>query len=125
MVDGAEPAGGVSRGRAANQNSRSASQRAPDRLFAEHNHAVIGIAALNNCAVQIVPRYLAIGWSAAGLALAVTTLFSPADPRRAREASEPALGIPVPGLVNPADVDGLGLGHSQSRPSWRRLGGLL
>ena len=52
---------------------------------------MIGIAALNNCAVQIVPRDLAIGWSAAGLALALTTLFSPADPRRAREASEPAV----------------------------------
>ena len=30
-------------------------------------HAVIGIAALNNCAVQSVPRDQCIGWSARGL----------------------------------------------------------
>ena len=61
------------------------------RDAAHEHHAVIGIAALNNCAVQMVPRDCAIGWNAAGLALALTALFSSADQRRAREASEPAL----------------------------------
>ena len=61
---------------------------------AAHEHqAVIGIAALNNCAVQMVPRDRAIGWSAPGLAAALTTLFSSADQRRAREAGEPALAL--------------------------------
>ena len=61
------------------------------RDAAHAHHAVIGIAALNNCAVQMVPRDRAIGWSASGLAAALTTLFAPADQRRLREASEPAL----------------------------------
>lgn len=61
------------------------------RDAAHEHHAVIGIAALHNCAVQMVPRDRAIGWNAAGLALALTTLFSPPDQRRAREAVEPAL----------------------------------
>ena len=61
---------------------------------AAHEHqAVIGIAALNNCAVQMVPRDRTIGWSAPGLAAALTTLFSPADQRRTRQASEPALAL--------------------------------
>ena len=39
---------------------------------AAHEHrAVIGIAGLSNCAVQLVPRDRAIGWSAAGLAAAL------------------------------------------------------
>ena len=60
---------------------------------AHEHHAVIGIAALSNCAVQMVPRDRAIGWSAAGLASALTTLFSSADQRRAREANDPSLGM--------------------------------
>ena len=61
---------------------------------AAHEHqAVIGIAALNNCAVQMVPRDRAIGWSAPGLAAALTTLFSPADQRTTRQANEPALAL--------------------------------
>ena len=61
------------------------------RDAAHPHHAVIGIAALNNCAVQMAPRDRAIGWSASGLTAALTTLFAPADQRRTREASEPAL----------------------------------
>ena len=63
------------------------------RDAAHEYHAVIGIAALNNCAVQLVTRDRAIGWNASGLVLALTALFSPADQRRAREASEPVLGM--------------------------------
>ena len=59
-----------------------------------HEHqAVIGIAALNNCAVQMVPRDRTIGWSAPGLAAALTTLFSPADQRTGRQASESTLAL--------------------------------
>ena len=54
-------------------------------------HAVIGIAALSNCAVQMAPRDRAIGWSTAGLTDALTTLFSPAEQRQAREAGDPVL----------------------------------
>ena len=61
---------------------------------AAHEHqAVIGIAALNNCAVQMVPRDRTIGWSAPGLASALATLFSPTDQRKAGHASEPALDL--------------------------------
>ena len=63
------------------------------RDAAHERHAVIGIAALSNCAVQLVTRDRTIGWSASGLAAALTTLFSPTDERRSREDSEPALGI--------------------------------
>ena len=63
------------------------------RDAAHEHHAVIGIAALSNCAVQVVPRDRAIGWSASGLAAALRMLFSPGDQRRAREANEPALGV--------------------------------
>ena len=63
------------------------------RDAAHEHHAVIGVAALNNCAVQMVPRDRAIGWNAAGLALALTALFAPADQRRAREVSEPVLNM--------------------------------
>ena len=62
------------------------------RDAAHEHHAVIGIAALHNCAVQLVPRDRAIGWNAAGLALALRTLFSPADQRRATERAERPLG---------------------------------
>ena len=41
------------------------------RDAAHENHAVIGIAGLSNCAVQLVPRDGAIGWSAAGLSAAL------------------------------------------------------
>ena len=54
-------------------------------------HAVIGIAALSNCAVQLAPRDRAIGWSASGLTDALSTLFSPAEQRLVREAGDPAL----------------------------------
>ena len=66
------------------------------RDAAHEYHAVIGIAALSNCAVQMVPRDRAIGWSTTGLADALTTLFSPADQRGARVVSDPALSIQGP-----------------------------
>ena len=56
-------------------------------------HAVIGIAALNNCAVQLVPRDRAIGWSATGLTDALSTLFALAEQRQAREAGDPVLSM--------------------------------
>ncbi len=59
------------------------------RDAAHEAHAVIGIAALSNCAVQLVPRDRAIGWSASGLEAALRTLFAPPE-HRAREASDPA-----------------------------------
>ena len=63
------------------------------RDAAHEHHAVIGIAALNNCAVQLVPRDRAIGWSAPGLAAALTTLFSPTDQRKVLQTNEPALAL--------------------------------
>ena len=63
------------------------------RDAAHDHHAVIGISALSNCAVQMVPRDFAIGWSATGLDTALETLFSAADQRRAHEASKPTLDI--------------------------------
>ena len=50
------------------------------RDAAHERHAVIGIAALGNCAVQLVPRDRAIGWSASGLTAALAALFAPPDP---------------------------------------------
>ena len=61
------------------------------RDAAHEAHAVIGIAALSNCAVQLAPRDRAIGWSAAGLEAALETLFLPPKERRRREAGDPAL----------------------------------
>ena len=61
------------------------------RDAAHKAHAIIGIAALNNCAVQLVPRDQAIGWSTPGLLTALMTLFAPHEQRAAREAREPAL----------------------------------
>ena len=59
-----------------------------------HEHqAVIGIAALNNCAVQMAPRDRAIGWSTPGLVAALTALFSPADQGEAHKAGEPAVAL--------------------------------
>lgn len=63
------------------------------RDAAHEAHPVIGIAALSNCAVQLLPRDRAIGWSASGLVDALTTLFAPHDQRAAREASDPGLGF--------------------------------
>ena len=54
-------------------------------------HAVIGIAALSNCAVQLAPRDRAIGWSASGLTAALSTLFSGTEQRQARETDDPVL----------------------------------
>ncbi len=61
------------------------------RDAAHASHAVVGIAALNNCAVQLVPRDRAIGWSASGLLAALTTLFAPHKQRAERETSNAAL----------------------------------
>ena len=60
------------------------------RDAAHETHAVVGIAALSNCAVQLVPRDRAVGWSLAGLVEALTILFGPLDQREAREASDSA-----------------------------------
>ena len=48
----------------------------------EH-HAVIGIAGLSNCAVQLVPRDSAIGWSAAGLSTALAAFLERSRGRQA------------------------------------------
>ena len=61
------------------------------RDAAHDHHAVIGIAALSNCALQLSPRDHTIGWSTSGLTSALTMLFSPIDQRRTHEAREPAL----------------------------------
>ena len=61
------------------------------RDAAHKTHAIVGIAALNNCAVQLVPRDRAIGWCVPGLLDALMTLFAPHDQRAAREAKDPAL----------------------------------
>lgn len=63
------------------------------RDAAHYAHAVIGIAALSNCAVHLVPRDHAIGWSLSGLAEALTTLFASSAQRTAREEREPALRL--------------------------------
>ena len=61
------------------------------RDAAHATHAVIGIAALSNCPVQLVPRDRAIGWSASALAEALAALFAPPTKRSARQAHEPFL----------------------------------
>ena len=61
------------------------------RDAANEAHPVIGIAALNNCAVQVVPRDRAIGWSVLGLLDALRNTFAPRDERVARESKDPAL----------------------------------
>ncbi|MDD9981623.1 MAG: DUF4338 domain-containing protein [Gammaproteobacteria bacterium] len=45
------------------------------RDAAHEHHAVIGIAGLSNCAVQLVPRDRTIGWSAAGLSTALAAFL--------------------------------------------------
>lgn len=63
------------------------------RDAAHEAHAVIGIAALSNCAVQVVSRDRAIGWSTSGLVTVLTTLFAPHQECSEREASDPALRL--------------------------------
>ena len=63
------------------------------RDAAHEAHAVIGIAALSNCAVQLAPRDRAVGWSASGIEAALETLFAAPKERRTREAGEPALQL--------------------------------
>ena len=60
------------------------------RDAAHERHAVIGIAALGNCAVQMVPRDRAIGWSASGLTSALAALF---DPPESPGAGDPPLAL--------------------------------
>ena len=61
------------------------------RDAAHEAHAIIGIAALNNCAVQVVPRDRAIGWSVPGLSDALKALFAPHKQRAAWVRSNAAL----------------------------------
>lgn len=61
------------------------------RDAAHEAHAVIGIAALSNCAVQVVPRDRAIGWSALGLLDALKTLFASHNQRAERELRDSGL----------------------------------
>ena len=63
------------------------------RDAAHDAHAVIGIAALSNCAVHLLPRDRAVGWSFSGLVDALTILLGPPEQRAAREASDPALRL--------------------------------
>ena len=63
------------------------------RDAAHASHAVIGIAALSNCAVKLTPRDRAIGWSASGLVAALKALFVPHGQQAAYERSDPALRL--------------------------------
>src|SRR5262249_44865354 len=63
------------------------------RDAADRNHAVIGIAALSNCAVQVVPRDALIGWSTRGLRRALKALLAPSSERILQERSDPLLEI--------------------------------
>lgn len=54
-------------------------------------HAIIGIAALSNCPVQLVQRDRAIGWNVSALTEALAALFAPPAERAAREAQDPSL----------------------------------
>ena len=58
------------------------------RDAAHSTHAVIGIAALSNCPVQLVPRDHAIGWSTAGLVDALNALFAPRTHTTAHKMSK-------------------------------------
>ncbi len=62
------------------------------RDAAHEAHAVIGIAALSNCAVQLLPRDRAIGWSASGLEAALRALFESPE-QRAGKVRDPAFGF--------------------------------
>ena len=61
------------------------------RDAAHETHAVVGIAALSNCAVQLAPRDRAVGWSLRGLVEALEILLGPPERRAMREASAAAL----------------------------------
>lgn len=63
------------------------------RDAAHETHAVIGIAGLSNCAVQLVPRDRAIGWSASGLIAALTALFHPHAGQTGRERGDSSLRL--------------------------------
>ena len=63
------------------------------RDSAHETHAVIGIAGLSNCAVQLVPRDRTIGWNASGLTAALTALFKPHERRSGREVNDPSLQL--------------------------------
>lgn len=63
------------------------------RDAAHPNHAVMGIAALGNCAVQMVPRDRSIGWSARGLRDALEVVFAPANERFNREQADHSLNF--------------------------------
>lgn len=60
---------------------------------AQPAHPVVGIAALSNCAVQMVPRDAKIGWSTRGLQMALTALLAPVRQRRRLEREETFLPI--------------------------------
>ena len=61
---------------------------------AAHEHdAVIGIAGLSNCAVQLVPRDGAIGWSAAGLSAALAAFLKRGSARQAVDRSLSLQGV--------------------------------
>ena len=55
---------------------------------AHANHAVIGIAGLSNCTVQMTPRDRHIGWKADSLRLALTAILSPAPESRSKITSD-------------------------------------
>lgn len=64
------------------------------RDAAHASHAVIGIAALSNCPVQLVPRDHTIGWSFSGLMDALRALLAPhGHQSAAREPIAPALRL--------------------------------
>ena len=61
------------------------------RDAAHESHAVVGIAALNNCAVKVVPRDRAIGWNTNVLVETLTALFSPESQNRTATPKESVL----------------------------------
>ena len=63
------------------------------RDAAHEHHAVIGIAGLSNCAVQLVPRDGAIGWSAAGLSAALTAFLGRGGVRQRTDRSLRLQGV--------------------------------
>ena len=60
---------------------------------AHESHAVIGIAGLSNCAVQLVPRDRAIGWNAAGLSAALAASFDQNCESTSTERRDPSLRL--------------------------------
>ena len=63
------------------------------RDAAHDHHAVIGIAGLSNCTVQLVPRDRAIGWSSAGLSAAVAAFLGPGRSARAQHPGDRSLRL--------------------------------